>query len=667
MWLIPARLHGEDNTGILTNAAQVRALSYDEALARRPVRLRGVVTGEGSTGMVIQDGTAGIFINQNKLDISWARRGDLVEVDGVSDPGQFAPVVWPDQVVKLGTAPIPEPQQATVDSLASGVLDAQWTEVSGIVRACQQVRDYEFKMVIAIGGMRLPVQYFGPTNALGLVDAEVRLTGICFYQFNPNGQILNPLLMVPGEKYLVVEKAAPDSPFTAPLRKAQNVLQFTPEDTHRHRVRVRGTVLHQIPGETLWLRDNGHGLRLESALNQTVHPGDEIEVAGFPVSGDCTPVLEDATFRILAPATNLPIPVTVDNKADALQHDADLIRFSARLLEIAGSPNNWILTMNWQDNVLHASLRQPMPPLADWLPGSRVEVTGICRASADSSGPVGGGPQTPSEFQLLLRSTADVTVLQIPPWWTPARIVMLLGAVTAISLVAAAFIAWLARQRLHKQALRRKMAETEFSAMFAERNRIAREIHDTLAQGLGAISMHLEMVKDQLGREPEKVARHLEIAHQTARQSLAEARESIWNMRSQVLENANLAAALQDILRQLTDGTQATGEFTVSGNLRRLAPVVENNLLRIGQEAVANAVKHAHAKKISAALVFGEREVSLIVHDDGGGFDTSHPPSGSHFGLRGQRERTAQMGGKLDVQSSPGQGTTVTVQIPTYD
>ena len=665
--LIPASLRGENAPEILTNAAQVRALTFDEALLRRPVRLRGVVTGEGTSGIVIQDNTAGIFIYHSKLDVAWARRGDWVEVEGVSDPGEFAPVVWPDKVTKLGTAPIPEPRRATLDGLASGALDVQWVEVSGIVRACQHVRNYEFKLVLALGGLRLPVQYFGPTNALGFVDAEVRLTGICFYQFNRNGQILNPLLMVPGEKYLVIEKPALASPFTAPLRKAQNILQFTPEDTRRHRVRVRGTVLHQLPGETLWLHDGGHGLRVESPLTQSVNPGDQIEVAGFPASGDCTPVLEDATFRVLTPATNAPDAIAVVNKSDALQHDADLIRLSARLTEITGSPDNWILTLNWQGKILRASLRQTLPPPGDWVPDSLVQLTGICRALADSSGPVGGGPQTPSEFQLLLRSTADVVVLHKPPWWTPARIVSLLATATGISLVAAAFVAWLARQRLREQALRRKMAETEFSAMFAERNRIAREIHDTLAQGLGAISMHLEMVKEQLGREPEKVSKHLDIAHQMARQSLGEARSSIWNMRSHILENADLAEALQDILHQLTDGTEIQSQFTVTGQSRRLAPASENNLLRVGQEAISNAVKHAHAKKISVTLDFNTAEAGLTVRDDGSGFDPAHLPAGTHFGMLGQRERTAQMGGKLDVDSSPGHGTEVRVRIPIYD
>jgi signal transduction histidine kinase len=665
--LTPSNSCAENAPEILTNASQVRALSFDEARARKPIRLRGVVTGEGASGLVVQDGTAGIFVYHQTMDVSWARRGDLVEIEGVSDPGEFAPVVWPDKITKLGTAPIPEPRPATPDGLASGALDVQWIEVRGIVRACERVKNYQFKMVLAVGGMRLPVQYFGPTNAPGLVDAEVRLTGICFYQFNRSRQILNPLLMVPGGKYLVVENPAPASPFTTPLRQAQNILQFTPEDTQRHRVRVRGTVLHQIPGETLWLRDGGHGLRVESPQTQVARAGDQIEVAGFPASGDCTPVLEDATFRILAPATNAPDSIAVVNKSDALDHDADLIRLSARLMEISGSPDNWVLTLNWQGKMLRANLRQPLPPPADWVPGSQVRLTGICRALADRTGPVGGGPLTPSEFQLLLRSTADLVILQKPPWWTPARIVMLLAAATAISLVAAGVIAWLARQRLREQALRRKMAETEFSAMLAERNRIAREIHDTLAQGLGAISMHLEMVKEQSGRAPEKVARHLDIAHQMARQSLGEARDSIWNMRSQILENATLAEALQDILRQLTDDTEIRGQFAVTGNVRRLAPVIENNLLRVGQEAISNAVKHARAKNISVALDYQPDAATLTVRDDGGGFDPARLPAGTHFGLIGQRERTAQMGGKLDVDSSPGRGTEVRIRIPIYD
>ena len=652
---------------VLTNAAQVRALSANDAMHRLPVRFTGVVTGEGKTGVVVQDATAGIFLFSGTNDYSWLKRGDLIAVDGVSDPGEFAPVVWPRTLTKVGTAPIPAPRVATVDSLASGVLDAQWVRVNGIVRECRMVQRYEFKIIIAVGGMRLPVQYFGPTNALGLVDAEVQLTGICFYQFNQSGQILNPLLMAPGEKYLEVVKPPPASPFTTPLREPQSILRFTPEDTHRHRVRVLGTVLHQLPGQTLWLHYNGHGLRVQSPVTNALTPGDLVEVAGFPANGDFSPILEDSTFRIAAPATNAPEPVKVTSKLNALKHDADLIRLSAILTDITRSFNGWMLTFNWQGNTLLASLPPTGTIPDDWQTGSLIQLTGICHATADAATFIGGGgPQTAREFQLLLRSPADLVVLQRPPWWTTGRILILLLIMTGSSLLIAAAISWIARQRLREQALRRATAEAEFTAMFAERNRIAREIHDTLAQGLGAISMHLEMVKEKLGREPEKVAKHLDIAHQTARLSLGEARNSIWNMRSQVLENSDLVSALRGILEQLVDDTEIRHQFATSGAVRRLAPAVENNLLRVGQEAITNAVKHARAKNIEVTMEFAEADVCLTVRDDGGGFDPARASGGGHFGMIGLRERTAQMGGKLNVESSPGQGTVVKIRIPIY-
>ena len=658
---------GANAPEVLTNAAQVKALSVTAAAKKIPVRLRGVVTGEGKTGIVIQDATLGIFIFSGTNDLSWVKRGDLVEVCGVSDPGEFAPVVVPQSVRKIGTTPVPAPRPLNFDQLANGSADAQWVETSGIVRDYEPVSDYQFKLVLMAGGMRLTVQFFGPTNVVeSLVDAEVRLRGIIFYQFNSSRQILNPILMVPGDPQLTVEKPSPGKPYNAPLRHPQSLMLFSLEDVREHRVRVQGTVLHQVPGQALWLRDGGQGLRVETRQRLPLVPGEQIEALGFPGSGDYSPVLEDAIFRKISPATNAPQPLVVTGKSDALKHDADLIRLDGILTEMTHIVKGWQLTVNWKGMPVDTTLQGLNILPKDWQIGSHIRLTGICRVTTDLPS-TAGGIREPREFQLLLRSVDDVVILKKAPWWTPTRVVIVLAIATGLSLLAIALIVWLSRLRLKDQSLRRKMAETEFSAMFAERNRIARDLHDTLAQGLGAISMHLEMVKEQVNREPDKAVKHLDIAHQMARQSLGEARNSIWNMRSQILENADLAAALQSVLRQLTEGSEIQGEFTVTGQARRLSPAIENNLLRLGQEAISNAVKHAHAKKISVALGFSPHEVGFTVRDDGSGFDPAHPPAGSHFGMLGQRERTAQMGGKLEVTSAPGQGTEVKVQIPIYE
>lgn len=239
------------------------------------------------------------------------------------------------------------------------------------------------------------------------------------------------------------------------------------------------------------------------------------------------------------------------------------------------------------------------------------------------------------------------------------------AAITVVSLLTVAVVMSLARQRLREQETRRAMAEAEFSAIITERNRMAREIHDTLAQGLVATSVQLELAKGEVDPAAESLSRHLNIAHQLVRSSLAEARNSIWNMRSQVLETGDLGGALEGILRQLSDGTDVATKMQITGRARRLPPVTENNLLRIGQEANTNATKHSGARRIDVALDFGEKHVRLSVKDDGHGFNATQPPPGAGgFGLVGMRERAVLLRGDLTIRSAPGKGTEISLNVP---
>jgi signal transduction histidine kinase len=237
--------------------------------------------------------------------------------------------------------------------------------------------------------------------------------------------------------------------------------------------------------------------------------------------------------------------------------------------------------------------------------------------------------------------------------------------VAALSVFAVGCALWVSRKRLREQANRRALAEAEFAAILKERNRMAREIHDTLAQGLSAISMQLELAKRKIIEAPDSVGHTLETAHTLVRQSLNEARNSIWNMRSQALESGDLKSALESVLRHLTDATNVSSKLECLGRPRRLPPVVENHLLRIGQEAITNAAKHAAARNIAVQLEFTDRLVRLTVRDDGHGFDvTQQKQPAKSFGLVGMRERAAQLHGELTVESKPGTGTTVTVTLP---
>jgi signal transduction histidine kinase/ligand-binding sensor domain-containing protein len=219
--------------------------------------------------------------------------------------------------------------------------------------------------------------------------------------------------------------------------------------------------------------------------------------------------------------------------------------------------------------------------------------------------------------------------------------------------------------------VRVRQLRREFAAVLGERNRIARELHDTLAQGFTGVSMQLEAVSAKLGGA-EAAREHLNQARLLVRSSLAEARRSVRDLRTELLDGASLGEALSVVARQLTSGSEVRAEVSTTGAPRRLPERVERNLLRVGQEALTNAVRHAGATRVRVRLDYEGRRVRLEVADDGRGFQThanGHGNGGDSggFGLRGMRERVAQLGGELSIDSRPGAGTVVTVSAPLSD
>lgn len=217
--------------------------------------------------------------------------------------------------------------------------------------------------------------------------------------------------------------------------------------------------------------------------------------------------------------------------------------------------------------------------------------------------------------------------------------------------------------RLRVKRLKGRL-QGQFAAILAERTRIAREIHDTLAQGFAGISVQLELVARMLTIAPQSAKPHLDQARQLVRSSLDEARRSVWDLRSQALESSDLPSALSETVKRLVADTSIQSQVQVSGTYRQLSRTIEDHLLRIGQEAITNAIKHARAQHVRVHLSYVAESVKLRVQDDGGGFDSTQGSPNGHFGLVGMRERVAQMGGKLIVNSRPHTGTEIIVEVP---
>ncbi|MGA7678427.1 MAG: histidine kinase [Dehalococcoidia bacterium] len=211
--------------------------------------------------------------------------------------------------------------------------------------------------------------------------------------------------------------------------------------------------------------------------------------------------------------------------------------------------------------------------------------------------------------------------------------------------------------------------ETRQIAVMEERNRMAREIHDTLAQGFSGIILQLEAAEQALSEDTSEAERHLNQARSLARKSLAEARRSVWNLRPQALEQLPLVEAIKQELDKFSQSVGVNAKFSISGERCDLPPELEAGLLRICQESLNNVKKHAKATEVEVNLKFDESAVELSVSDDGVGFKP-RASGGSEkkrdtFGLISMRERARGLGGTFEVQSRRGKGTLVRVVIPT--
>ena len=230
-----------------------------------------------------------------------------------------------------------------------------------------------------------------------------------------------------------------------------------------------------------------------------------------------------------------------------------------------------------------------------------------------------------------------------------------------VAIVSAALLLGWLYYRLHMHEVRAR-----YAAVLAERNRISQDIHDTFAQNLAGIALQLDSMTMQLQEIPPALRQQIDEACSLTRYSLAEARRAVADLRSDDLERADLSAALPEIANRLAANAGIHTSIQITGTPQRLSPVTEKNLLRIFQEAMANALKHAHAETIDIELNYGDEDLALRVRDNGRGFDAARvvPLGVGHYGLTGMRERAERIGGCLTLKSVPGEGTDLLITVP---
>ena len=452
-----ARGHGTI-TNELTTAEQVRQLTPAEAALHYPVRLRGIVTfcDANNYYFFVQDKSAGIYF---RLDPSAGgpplASGQLIEIHGEADPGEFAPVVMARKIKIIGSATFPDATPVSFEEIASGQEDSQFVEIHGIVRAAQFDSASGFFLVdIATGGGRvtayakkLPVAQGGD-----LVDSTVAVRGVCITEFNHQRQLFDIRLLVPHPTDLVIETAAPKNPFDAPTLPVERLLRFTPQAPYGHRVKVSGTVIYRQDDDVLYIEDETEGLYIETRQAGALLPGDVVEVLGFPAKGEYTPMVQDAIFRKIETRPR-PDPVSIETDG-ALKgaYDCRLVRIEATILDRARHSREQFLVLQTPSGfIFHAYLERKSPgtDFAYLENGTKVAVTGVCLIETGNSWQAGQSWRAKS-FRILMRSAGDVFVLQWPPWWNLQKLLWALGFLGVVMMASFAWVAIL-RRRVQKQ------------------------------------------------------------------------------------------------------------------------------------------------------------------------------------------------------------------------
>lgn len=201
-------------------------------------------------------------------------------------------------------------------------------------------------------------------------------------------------------------------------------------------------------------------------------------------------------------------------------------------------------------------------------------------------------------------------------------------------------------------------------AVFEERHRVAREIHDTVAQAFMAVSLQLEAAKDVLASDKEEAQVHIDRAQGMAREGLVEARRVVWALHPEALESDDLAGALRRLTQRISEHREMEAEFTLQGEPSEIPGEIEANVLRIAQEALSNAVKHSGAMHIRVELTYDDEQAHLLIEDDGKGFHSKSQKFHQGFGLTSMQERSQRIGAQLSIESRRGAGTQIKLVFP---
>ena len=593
-----------------------------------------------------------------------------------------------DSAEILGKGDAPKPLPITAAQLSDVSIDSRLVSTSGIVSdIVTDEIDPRWKFVLfrstsgpfvaAVSAEKEPLER--------LVGAEVLATGVAnILPYVGRRRFMIPQLLVQSENEFSIVTPAPDDPFSAPKIRNDATIenlrhQSVAEVASMGLRRVDGRVLAVAAGRRILLRTEG-GQLCGAILSDVLPPqcGDAIAVAGFPETDLFKLNLNRAVWNLLsaeesasiklAEEDTVPTPLADDFDMEIVLRDrsGSLVTLHGTIVESPSDESRADTTMilSCGGRVIPVDFWSCQGAVYDLPLGSEIEVTGVVLVNTGNWNPLDPFPRI-SGFTLVPRSDRDVRVMRTPSWWTARRLAFVVAALFALIVFFSIYNRILAAvvRRRSRQLLKSEVAKIESDLRIDERTRLATEIHDAISQTLTGVSFQIDAAAKTLPTDTSASARFLAVARRTLLSCREELRRCIWDLRSNTLGMDDFSEAVEKTVRQGTGDAKLSVRFAI--RREQLSDTTAHAILCVVRELALNAARHGKASNIKIAGSLDNDGIKLSVADDGCGFDpAARPgPAEGHFGLQGAKERLSAIGGTMHIESSPGAGTKVTVEI----
>ena len=653
-----------------------------ETFARREeVEIEGTVQpGSGAGAAIVADVSGRVCIRLR--DFKPLAAGAVVNIIGYTYSGELGKTYfWPTKITVLRQETAPGTVTRHLSDIDHRKDDWLYLQTEGVVieTFVDEVDPRYFIVLLRDGTSVLPASIFidRAPRPQGLIDARVRVTGVFKRTTKGFRKFFGPFIALGGISDLSIVTPPPANPYDIPeLTDAPYIPADQINSMGKHR--ISGEVLAVWQGDRALLRAaDGRAVNLTFARGFQPPPcGTRITAIGYPETDMVRLGLTKASFRVepSAPQTN-DTPIVLHSDADFIssqlgkqgQYENHGALVSLRgLLQSPPSADRIDNRMfvNVSGTTVPVDMGQHPDAARDIPAGSLIEVTGRFIVETDPWRPNTLFPRIRG-ISVVIRSPDDIRVISRPPWWTPSRLLALIGVLIAALVgiyIWNRFLNHLVNRR-GRELFREQFARATSELRVEERTRLAVELHDSISQNLSGASLQIDAARNLLTSAPALASTSLDVAARTLVSCRAELRNCIWDLRNRTLEAKDMNEAIRATIERHTGDANATVRFNVPRS--RLTDNTTHEVLSIIRELTVNAVRHGKAGDIRIAGALEGGRLLFSVSDNGCGFDPKDRPgiAEGHFGLGGVAERIRRFAGKMDIESTPGRGTRIAVSI----